>query len=393
MKIIYMGTPDFAVGPLKALIGAGHDVVCVLTRADKPKGRGHAVQFSPVKEAALEAGIPVLQPVRMKDPELWKTLEDYGADLFVVAAYGRILPKEILSIPKYGCVNIHASLLPDYRGAAPIQWAVIDGRKESGVTTMLMNEGLDTGDILRQYRITLADNETGGSLFDKLAALGSEAILDTVKGLEDGSIVPVKQEETTTPYAAMLTKEMGLADWSKDAETLERLIRGLDPWPGVYSYLDGKMLKLWKAEVLPEGGSDAAPGTILSVKNGLAVQTGKGALRMKKQGKDNLKYIKMYIRLHLADDLSLTALSRLVCLSPNYMCMLFRESEGMSLGTFIEQSRMQRAAYLLITEDSQMQEIAARVGYRRVSYFCRAFKSYYGCTPRTYRYAHRAEEI
>ena len=173
MKIIYMGTPDFAVGPLKALIGAGHDVVCVLTRADKPKGRGHAVQFSPVKEAALEAGIPVLQPVRMKDPELWKTLEDYGADLFVVAAYGRILPKEILSIPKYGCVNIHASLLPDYRGAAPIQWAVIDGRKESGVTTMLMNEGLDTGDILRQYRITLADNETGGSLFDKLAALGS----------------------------------------------------------------------------------------------------------------------------------------------------------------------------------------------------------------------------
>ena len=245
MKIIYMGTPDFAVGPLKALIGAGHDVVCVLTRADKPQGRGHAVQFSPVKEAALEAGIPVLQPVRMKDPELWKTLEDYGADLFVVAAYGRILPKEILSIPKYGCVNIHASLLPDYRGAAPIQWAVIDGRKESGVTTMLMNEGLDTGDILRQYRITLADNETGGSLFDKLAALGSEAILDTVKGLEDGSIVPVKQEETTTPYAAMLTKEMGLTDWSKDAETLERLIRGLDPWPGVYSYLERMAADAW----------------------------------------------------------------------------------------------------------------------------------------------------
>ena len=166
MKIIYMGTPDFAVGPLKALIGAGHEVVCVLTRADKPKGRGHAVQFSPVKEAALEAGIPVLQPVRMKDPELWKTLEGFGADMFVVAAYGRILPKEILSIPKYGCVNIHASLLPDYRGAAPIQWAVIDGRKETGITTMLMDEGLDTGDILRQYRITGSDpghrQRTGG---------------------------------------------------------------------------------------------------------------------------------------------------------------------------------------------------------------------------------------
>ena len=280
MKIIYMGTPDFAVGPLKALIGAGHEVVCVLTRADKPKGRGHAVQFSPVKEAALEAGIPVLQPVRMKDPELWKTLEGFGADMFVVAAYGRILPKEILSIPKYGCVNIHASLLPDYRGAAPIQWAVIDGRKETGITTMLMDEGLDTGDILRQYRIALAEDETGGSLFDRLAALGAEAILDTVRGIEDGSIVPVPQGETATPYAAMLTKEDGLADWTKDAETLERLIRGLDPWPGVYSFLDGKMLKLWKAEVLPGSGGEAAPGAVLSVKHGLDVQTGKGVLRI-----------------------------------------------------------------------------------------------------------------
>ena len=153
MKIIYMGTPDFAVGPLEALLAGGHEVVCVLTQADKPKGRGHQLQAPPVKEAALKAGIPVLQPLKMKDPELWETLRGYGADLFVVAAYGKILPPEILSIPPRGCVNIHASLLPAYRGAAPIQWAVIDGQKETGITTMLMDAGLDTGDILRQYPV------------------------------------------------------------------------------------------------------------------------------------------------------------------------------------------------------------------------------------------------
>ena len=280
MRVVFMGTPDFAAASLQKLIDEKYDIAGVFTQPDKPKGRGMELSFSPVKELALKHDLPVYQPEKMRDGTALQIVKDLNPDILVVVAYGRILPDDILAVPKFGAVNVHGSLLPKYRGAAPIQWAVIDGRKESGVTTMLMNEGLDTGDILRQYRITLADDETGGSLFDKLAALGSEAILDTVKGLEDGSIVPVKQEETTTPYAAMLTKEMGLADWSKDAETLERLIRGLDPWPGVYSYLDGKMLKLWKAEVLPEGGSDAAPGTILSVKNGLAVQTGKGALRI-----------------------------------------------------------------------------------------------------------------
>ena len=280
MKIIYMGTPDFAVGPLKALIGAGHDVVCVLTRADKPKGRGHAVQFSPVKEAALEAGIPVLQPVRMKDPELWKTLEDYGADLFVVAAYGRILPKEILSIPKYGCVNIHASLLPDYRGAAPIQWAVIDGRKESGVTTMLMNEGLDTGDILRQYRITLADNETGGSLFDKLAVAGGALCVKTLAQIADGTIESIPQDHEAATYTRMISKQDGEIDFTLPAERIECLIRGMNPWPSAYTRIGNKMLKIWEADVIAQKDAHQ-PGEIFDVtKDAFCVAAGEGALKI-----------------------------------------------------------------------------------------------------------------
>ena len=296
MKIVYMGTPDFAVAPLKAVLSAGHEVVLVLTQADKPKGRGHEMHFTPVKEAALAAGIPVLQPARMKDPELWKTLREAGADVFVVAAYGKILPKEILDIPRYGCVNIHASLLPAYRGAAPIQWAVIDGQKESGVTTMLMGTGLDTGDILRQYRVELAADETGGSLFDRLTELGAEAIVDTLKGLEAGDITPVKQGETTTAYAAMLTKEDGNADWTKGAEALERLVRGLSPWPGVFTFLDGRMLKVWRTHVAGAGETEAAekafaassgtdaekavPGTVLQADGALFVKTGDGVLAL-----------------------------------------------------------------------------------------------------------------
>ncbi len=280
MKIIYMGTPDFAVAPLRALIGAGHELLCVLTQGDKPRGRGQALHMPPVKEAALEAGIPVLQPENMRDPALLETLRGYGAELFVVAAFGRMLPKELLTLPRYGCVNIHASLLPDYRGAAPIQWAVIDGRKESGITTMQMNEGLDTGDILRQYRLTLTEDETGGSLFDRLTALGAEAILDTVRGLEEGSIIPRPQGEPGTAYAAMLTKGMGNIDWSRPAAELERRVRGLSPWPGCYSFLNGRMIKLWKTRVMPSDGRESAePGTVCAADDGgLIVQTGEGRL-------------------------------------------------------------------------------------------------------------------
>ena len=293
MKIIYMGTPDFAVGPLEALIAGGHEVLCVMTQADRPKGRGHKMQPTPVKEAALKAGIPVLQPAKMRDPVLWETLKAYGADLFVVAAYGKILPPEILSIPPRGCVNIHASLLPAYRGAAPIQHAVIDGQKETGITTMLMDEGLDTGDILRRYPVPVADDETGGSLFDKLAALGGEAILDTLRGMEEGSIVPEKQGEMTTPYAAMLTKESGNVDWGKSAEEIERLVRGLDPWPGAYSFLNGKMIRFKKTAIMPEnalpeeqdsdgGAADRMPGSVFAGAGGrLYVRTGSGVLEIK----------------------------------------------------------------------------------------------------------------
>ncbi len=292
MKIVYMGTPDFAVAPLKALIDHGHELVCAVTQADRPRGRGQALRMPPVKEAALAAGIPVLQPASVRDPAFLTALRECGAELFVVAAFGRMLPKELLRLPRRGCVNIHASLLPDYRGAAPIQWAVIDGRKESGITTMQMDEGLDTGDILRQYPLTLAEDETGGSLSERLTALGAEAILDTIRGLEEGSITPRRQGEPGTPYAAMLTKEMGNVDWTRSAEEIERRVRGLSPWPGCYSFLNGKMLKLWRThrgknpEALP-------PGTVFSSEEGgLAVAAGSGALiidELQPEGKKRMK--------------------------------------------------------------------------------------------------------
>lgn len=249
MKIVYFGTPDFAVEPLKALVENGYDVCAVVTREDKPKGRGYGMQPTPVKEEALRYGIQVIHPVKMKDESFLDGLKAMQPDLFVVVAYGRILPKVLLDIPKYGCINVHASLLPSYRGAAPIQWAVIDGLSETGVTTMMMDEGLDTGDILKQYKIKLADDETGGSLFDRLALLGGEAIIDTVRDLEAGKLTPVKQGETDTDYARMLTKADGNIDWSKSAAEIERLIRGLDPWPSAYTSLNGKTLKIWKAEI------------------------------------------------------------------------------------------------------------------------------------------------
>ena len=280
MRIVYFGTPDFAVAPLRALSEAGHELVLVVTQPDKPRGRGHAMQFPPVKEEAIRLGIPVAQPERARDVDFIDLLRAKKADLFVVTAFGQLLPKEILERPRYGCVNIHASLLPAYRGAAPIQWAIIDGQRISGITTMQMDEGLDTGDILRRYPLELSPEETGGSLFAKLEVLGAEAILDTVKGLESGSIVPEKQGETTTAYAKMLRKEMGNLDFSQDAAYILRLIRGLDPWPGTFSYLKGKMIKIRKAE---HGGDSAGhkPGEVLAAdERGLLVQTGDGALRI-----------------------------------------------------------------------------------------------------------------
>ena len=282
MKLVYMGTPDFAVPPLTALVEAGHEVAAVVTQPDKPKGRGKAVLMTPVKEKALSYGIPVYQPARVKkDEEFLKTLREINPDAIVVAAFGQILPKEILELPKYGCVNIHASLLPKYRGAAPIQWAVIDGEKESGITTMMMDVGLDTGDMLDRTVIPLAEDETGGSLFEKLSRAGGPLILKTLEALENGTAVRTKQPEEGATYAGMLDKSLGNIDWTQSAAKIERLIRGLNPWPSAYTAYKGKTMKLWAADVL-KGTFEGVPGEIIKVeKERFLVRTGDGALAVK----------------------------------------------------------------------------------------------------------------
>ncbi len=277
MRIVFMGTPDFAVPTLEALIKGGHEVLAVVTQPDKPKGRGKAVLMTPVKEKALEFSIPVYQPVKVRDEEFMELLAEMNPEVIVVVAFGQILPKALLEIPRYGCVNVHASLLPKYRGAAPIQWAVIDGETVSGVTTMLMDEGLDTGDMLEVREIPLDEKETGGSLFDKLSMLGGELILSTLEKLENGTIKRTPQGDSTTSYARMLDKSMGEIDWTKSAVQIERLIRGLNPWPSAYTFLKGKTLKIWAADVV-EGGGAGVLGQVKKEKNRLLVETGDGFL-------------------------------------------------------------------------------------------------------------------
>ena len=261
MRIVFMGTPDFAAAPLETLIKSGrHQVTAVVTQPDKPKGRGKSMQFPPVKEKALEYGIPVWQPEKINSEEMIAVLKEQNPDCIVVAAFGQILKKEILEMPKYGCINIHASLLPMLRGAAPIQWSVILGDEKSGVTTMWMNEGLDTGDMLMKQEVVLAEDETGGSLFDRLSDCGCELILKTLEALEDGTAVRTPQTGESS-YAGMLTKELGNIDWTQPAVKIERLIRGLNPWPSAFTFLNGKMLKIWSAKVVD--GFEGTPGTMI----------------------------------------------------------------------------------------------------------------------------------
>lgn len=285
MKVIFMGTPDFAVGTLKALHEAGHEITLVVSQPDKPKGRGHALQPTPVKAAAEHLGLPVFQPAKVR--EAADMLEQTPADVIVVAAFGQLIPSRILHMKKFGCVNVHASLLPKYRGAAPIQWAVIDGEKESGVTIMQMDEGLDTGDMLMVQKYTLDAKETGGSLFDKLSQLGGPMILEVLKQAEAGELHPVPQGEEYT-YAKMLSKETGKLDFTRPAVELERLIRGLNPWPSCYTGLQGKMLKIWDADIVDAGQQAAEQiekgrcGQIVLIdKNRLWIQTGDGCLSVK----------------------------------------------------------------------------------------------------------------
>lgn len=282
IRIVYMGTPDFAVEPLEAIIKAGYEVAAVVTQPDKQKGRGKEVKMTPVKECALRHGIPVFQPVKIKEPEAVAELEKYQADLFVVAAFGQLLSEEILNMPEYGCINIHASLLPAYRGAAPIQWAVLNGEKESGVTIMQMDKGLDTGDMLLKRSVELSPKETGDSLHDKLMHLGAELIVEALPKLEKGELVPEKQKDELSSYAKKLTKAMGQIDWSKDAVSLERWIRGLNSWPSAYTFFGGKTLKIWEAQVTEENGAQKAePGQVVSVsRESFTVACGQGELQI-----------------------------------------------------------------------------------------------------------------
>lgn len=276
-----MGTPDFATGTLEEIVLAGHEVVGVVTQPDKPKGRGKTLMPTPVKEVAMKYNLPVYQPKKVREPEFVEVLRGLKPDVMVVAAFGQIISKEILEMPKYGCINVHASLLPAYRGAAPIQWAVINGDKESGVTIMQMDEGIDTGDMIEKVVVPIAEDETGGSLFDKLSQAGAKLCVKVLQDLEDGKAVREKQpEESTTPYARMIDKKMGSIDWEKPAKEIEQLIRGLNPWPSAYTRLQGKTLKIWKAEVLLEH-SQEAPGQITEVtKDSIVVQTGQGRLKI-----------------------------------------------------------------------------------------------------------------
>lgn len=281
MKVVFMGTPDFAVGALEEIIKAGHEVTAVVTQPDKPKGRGKEMQISAVKACALEHGLLVFQPQKIKSPEAVEQLRSYEADIFVVAAFGQILSKEILDMPKYGCVNIHASLLPKYRGAAPIQWAVIDGEEETGVTIQQMNEGVDTGDILMQEVVKLDAKETGASLFDKLAVCGAGLIVKTLTEIEKGSLTPVKQDDSKSTHAKMLSKDMGKLDFSQEAVVLERKIRGLNSWPSAYTYFKGKTLKIWDADVEEQIGGGEYGSVCEVAKDSFCIVTGKGCLRIK----------------------------------------------------------------------------------------------------------------
>lgn len=280
MKIVFMGTPDFAAKALEKLYEAGHEIVLVVTQPDKEKGRGKVISQSPVKEFAVQHSLSVFQPVKLRETESVEYLKKFPADICVVAAFGQILSEEVLNMYQYGCINIHASLLPKYRGAAPIQWSILNGDENTGVTIMQMEKGLDTGDMLIQRKVKIEDDDTGESLFDKLTEVGADLIVEVLPLIEKGKITPVKQNDEESNYAGKITKEMGLINFDDDAAKIERYVRGLNSWPSAYTYLNGKTLKIWKAAVA--GESKKVPsGTITAVNaNSFVIQTGKGAIEV-----------------------------------------------------------------------------------------------------------------
>ncbi len=278
MRIIFMGTPDFAVGTLEALVNAGHEVVLAVTQPDKPQGRKQILIAPPVKQTAEKLGIPVYQPKRVREPEALALLRSYEPELIVVAAFGQILPKELLDMPQYGCINVHASLLPKYRGAAPIQWAILNGDAVTGVTIMRMDVGLDTGDMIAKAEVAITPQDTGGSLFDRLAETGAKLCVETIPSIVDGTAVYTPQDEQAATKVGQISKKDGLIDFTRSAAAIECQIRGLNPWPSAYTSLAGKTLKIWSAQV-SDRQTEAQPGTVVLVeKDRFGVQTGGGVL-------------------------------------------------------------------------------------------------------------------
>lgn len=278
MRVIFMGTPDFAVPSLEALL-TKHEVVLVVTQPDKPKGRGKKMVPTPVKACALEHGIPVLQPEKVKEPEFVEQLRSYEPDLIAVTAFGQILSEPILEMPKYGCINVHGSLLPKYRGAAPMQWSIIDGEKVTGITTMYMAKGLDSGDMLLKAEVEITDEDTFATIHDKMAVTGANLLLDTLDQLEAGTLERIPQDHDAATYAPMITKETGHIDWSKNRQDIINLIRGLNPVPAAYTIYKEEVLKIFGAVISDVQADDAANGEIVAVvKKGFVVKCGDGCL-------------------------------------------------------------------------------------------------------------------
>lgn len=295
MNIVFMGTPDFAVPSLVGLLEKGYDISVVVTQPDRPKGRGKKMQYPPVKEVALKHNTKVYQPQKAKETSFIEAMVSLNPDVIVVIAYGQILPKEILSIPKKGCINVHASLLPKYRGAAPINWAIIKNETKTGVTTMYMDEGLDTGDMILKEEVEIPKDMTAGQLHDRLADVGKEILLDTLKLVQEDRAPRVKQNHAEHTYAPMLDKKLGEIHWNQSAEEIVNLIRGVNPWPGAYTFLGDQKVKVWKAKVYEKNDKESKPGTVLKYipKEGLIVKTGDGTIAIEEIQMPNSK--KMHV--------------------------------------------------------------------------------------------------
>jgi methionyl-tRNA formyltransferase len=301
MRIIFMGTPEFAVPSLDMLVREGYDVMAVVTQPDKPKGRGNKLTPPPVKVYALEKGIEVLQPVKVRTPEYAEQLRRLKPDLMVTAAYGRILTKEVLQIPPYGTINVHGSLLPKYRGAAPIQWAIINGDQVAGITTMYTDVGMDTGDMLVKREIEITGDMTSGELHDIMAAAGAGVLKETLERLQAGTLVGIPQPHEQATHAPMMEKETGHIDWSRDAQAVHNLVRGTDPWPGAFTFYRGERMRIWKTAVSTQSIKGKIPGTICTVdREGVLVVCGTGAVIVREVQFDSGKRMSVdeYIRGH-----------------------------------------------------------------------------------------------